>query len=245
MRRILLAAGVVGLLTLPAMAEVTAGQAGSASVNVGAARGDVIWDNIPDGYVGAELRSSQRDTWSPWRSGVADDFLCGSSNPGQPCFVTDVHWWGGWWNPGPPGNATAFEINFYADAGGMPTGAGLWDPSPTALFSYTIPMNQITVTPFGVLEEYAVGLPTGAQLVCAEKYWVEIVSVSLYPPQWGIADAGANQQMGFAHQGFPVLGTPYWTPQSSDAAFRLTGYLVPEPASLLLVGLAGLFLRRR
>ena len=245
MKRILLVAGVVGLLTLPAMADITAGQVGSGQFAAGAARDAVIYDNIPDGYYGGNLISSQLDTVYPFRSGTADDFLIDGSGPAR---VTDVHWWGGWWNPGPPGNATAFMINFYADAGGMPAGNGLPDPTPAAFASYTIPMANITVTPTGpTTEAYECDLPTPAEVMAGETYWVEIVSVNNFTPQWGIADAGLNQQGNGAHQGFPLLGMAFWTPYSptADIAFRLTGYLVPEPASMLLVGLAGLFLRRR
>jgi len=235
----------IAALVVPAFADLYPSAGPVRPMAVGN-RDPVLWDNIPDGTIGGNAFSSQLDTVYPFRSGAADDFLCGYEDPTWECHITDVHWWGTWWNPGPPGNATAFLINIYADAGGMPTGAGMADPTPTALASYNIPISDISITDLGGgVEEYDVYLPEDAILQCTQHYWLEIVSVNTYPPQWGWLQAGANQQLNVGQQGFPLLGLPFWTPIDVDLAFILTGYCIPEPTSLLLLAAAGLLLRRR
>jgi hypothetical protein len=208
-------------------------------------RDAIIWDNIPSGYLGGTLASSQHDTVYPFRSGVADDFICNPDPTDPICVVTDVHWWGGFWNGSPPWPNPDFYINIYADAGGMPTGAGMPDPEPTALYAYDIPYGDIVVTELDPdTYMYELDLPEPAMLDCGGYYWLEIVAVHTFPPQWGWASS-ADQQLNFAHQGFPLLGLEFWTMIEYDMAFQITGYCIPEPASLALLGLGGLALLRR
>jgi hypothetical protein len=206
---------------------------------VGAASADpIIFDNgVPTVYNGY---SSQLDTAYPFNSQTADDFTLAAGQN----VITDAHWWGIWWNPGPPGNATAFKIMIYADNGGMPTG-GNPDPSATALKTWTIPVANVGETPYVPVPgtyEYNVDLSADPWTATpGVRYWIAFQSVNTYPPQWGWTNTGATS--GTAQQGFPLVGVNYWTPLNTEMAFNLTG--VPEPASLLLLGLGALVLRRR
>ncbi len=195
----------------------------------------VIWDN---GMTYSSGYSSQLDTAYPFESRVADDFIL------QPNanIITDVHWLGVYWNPGPPGNATAFNIYFYADDG---TGNAPTQPG-TEIASYTFPFASVNeFDTGGGLYSYDVVLPTPLALAPGVKHWITIQSVNNFPPQWGWA-VHEGILLHEAVQGFPLLGLPYWSDPAQgeyDAAFQLTG--IPEPATLALLGLGLVGLIRR
>jgi len=189
-------------------------------------RANIVWDN--GGIDGTQNGlSSQFDTAYPFNSQVADDFMLDVDTP-----ITDVHWWGIFWNGPPAGpNPADFNIIFYADAGGMPTGAGLPDPTPTALKVYNIP--GVMGVPTGGTEEYEydVILPEPFVALANEHYWIAIQWAGDFPPQWGWSTNGGNPELlNPAVQGFPLLGTVYWTVhQYGDQAFYLTSETGPEP----------------
>jgi hypothetical protein len=205
----------------------------------------IIYDNgglaaSPTGY------SSQLFFGQPYgQSQVADNFVLTAPN----VIVTDIHWWGVYWNPGPPGDLQAFNIYFYNDAGGVPTGGGMTNPEVTAIASYTIPFAAANETPAGPTNyfSYDAALSPPLTLNAGTPYWVAIQAVMAFPPQWGWATS--NGTAGNAKQGFPYLNMPFWTQivptggTGVEMAFYLTG--IPEPASLLLLSLGGLLLRRR
>ena len=188
-------------------------------------RDDIVWDN--GGIDGAQNGlSSQLDLVYPFNSQVADDFQLETD-----MLITDVHWWGIFWNGPPAGpNPADFNIIFYADAGGMPTGAGMPDPTPTALKVYFMP--QVTGVPTGGVEEYEydVVLPEPFPAIANEHYWIAIQWVGNFQPQWGWDTNGNNPELlALSVQGFPLLGTVYWTIHGyGDMAFYLTGQS-PEP----------------
>ena len=233
-------------LAIPAMADLYTSEVGSGSVYDAGPRDDIIWDNIPSGQVDlAYLASSQWAPSYPFRSGVADDFLCGDDPTMPYCYVTDVHWWGGYWNYTTAYDlADGFLVNIYEDDGGKPTGSGMEDPTPTAICSWTL--TDYTET---FLEtdryEYSAVLDPPCVLDCEGYYWLEIVAIDEFPPQWGWASS-LDQQMATAKQGFPLLSIPFWEQDLAlDMAFQLTGYCVPEPTALSLLALGGLALLRR
>ena len=145
-------------------------------------------------------------------------------------MITDVHWWGVFWNPGGGPNPADFNIIFYADAGGMPTGAGMPDPTPTALKVYT--MTGVMGTPIGTDQyEYDVVLPEPFTALANEHYWIAIQWIGNFPPQWGWYTNGNNPELLFPSvQGFPFLGVNYWTDHGyGDMAFYLTGESAAPP----------------
>ena len=184
-------------------------------------RDPIIWDNGPP-TSSLNYYSSQNDAVYPFVSQVADDFILA-----EDMEVTDVHWWGGFWN-GPPDEVEPcpFYIYFYADdgSGNMPTGAGMADPSPTALASYYFPgVSGLPLDPNGHYE-YNVDLSPPFSAAGGVKYWIAIQADFPYPPQWGITNT-SGIQLHSAVQGFPFLGTAFWTDidPAADMAFYLTG----------------------
>ena len=205
----------------------------------------ILWDN---GGPGAEYycASSQNATNYPFRSGVADDFYCGDDPVNDICVITDIHWWGCYWN-GVMTDPQGFEINIYNDAGGMPTGAGLPNPNVTAIASVYAPRGTYSETLWQTDRyEYDLILDEPIYLDCNEYYWLEIVIEENFPPQWGWEGTDGVQGAG-AQQGFPALGLNYWTPLDpvTDMAFYITGYCIPEPGALSLLAIGGLALLRR
>jgi hypothetical protein len=179
---------------------------------------NVIWDNGGTIYGGNSL-SSQLDLFYPFVSQIADDFILTEG-----MNVTDVHWWGIYWN-GTPLDACDFYIYFYADdgTGNAPTGGGMPDPSPTALATYFFTgLTGQPLDPNGFYE-YDVTLSSPFPAYAGVKYWIAIQAVFGFPPQWGWAQTGGIQ-LHDAMQGFPLLGYDFWTLDNYvDVAFYLTG----------------------
>jgi hypothetical protein len=180
---------------------------------------DIIWDNgkYSTGTVGL---SSQLDTNYPFNSQVADDFMFDTNMQ-----VTDVHWWGVFFN-GPGVNPCDFNIIFYADDGDKPTGSGMDDPTSTALAVYSF--SQVSGVFDGTAYEYNVVLPQPFIADANTHYWIAIQGVLFFSSygQFGWESNGNDnpEQLVNALQGFPLLGTPYWTdPGYGDMAFYLTG----------------------
>jgi hypothetical protein len=212
------------------------------AVNSTASAGTVIYDNFSSGYTTDGI-SSQFDTAYPFESQAADDFVLGTA-----ASITGVNFVGSYFNPGPPGSITAFNIEFYADSGTgtSPTG-GPGDPTGTALAAYTVAGDGGEVDNFDGTFSYSVALPSGFSASAGVKYWVSIQAAQDFPPQWAWQASADNTGAGSVF-GFPLLGTDYWTDVGSvfglptaDLAFQLT----PAPGALALFGLAGMGLRRR
>jgi Immune inhibitor A-like, MAM domain len=182
----------------------------------------IIWDNYADDGTGTGL-SSQLDVDYPFNSQCTDDFQFSQSKD-----ITGVHWWGIFWNGVTYPNPAEFNVIFYADdgSGTMPTGAGMDDPTSTALAVYNFP--AVTGVSYGTNKyEYDVTLDPAFVAYAYEKYWIAIQAVFPFTGngQWGFATNGANpDQLSGPVQGFPILGTPYWTPTTyGDHAFQLSG----------------------
>ncbi len=181
----------------------------------------IAWDN--GGIDGTQVGlSSQLDIAYPFNSQVADDFRFNIT-----IGIHGVHWWGVFYNSPQEGpNPTDFNIIFYADAGGMPTGAGMDDPTSTALAVYFMP--QVTGIPTGGTAEYEYEVVFPTEFVASSQttYWIAIQWVGEFPPQWGWDTNGNNpEQLSSAMQGFPVAGYPYWLDAGyGDMAFYLTSF---------------------
>jgi hypothetical protein len=187
---------------------------------------DIIWDNggtVPAG----NLYSSQRDDCYPFISQVADDFWFEEET-----VVTDFHWYGGFWG-GTAFDPVDFEIYIYADdgTGNAPTGGGMPDPSSTALWTGFFPgVTGLPLDPNGFYS-YEVVFDPPFTAMAGEKYWIAAVSYFCFPPQWGWANTDIITGSPSV-QGFPFLGTAFWTPidPAVDMAFYLTGEgEPPEP----------------
>jgi len=183
---------------------------------------DIIWDNGDDDGTGNGI-SSQNDLVYPFNSQVADDFLLDEA-----ADIEGVQWWGQFWNGANYPVTTEFNVIFYADdgTGTMPTGAGLDDPTPTALEVYNFP--SVTGTSVGTDRyEYQVTLPTPFSADAGTKYWIAIQWVGTFSDygQWGWVANGANpDQLHESVQGFPMLEMDYWTDTGyGDVAFILYG----------------------
>jgi len=225
------------------MKNVTLALTGVAMLTTMASAQDLLWDNMPFGPAGGFM-SSQLDLVYPFDSQVADDYQLGAG-----WAIQAVEWNGGFWG-GSPVDIPDWNLLFYADAGGMPTG-GPEDPTGTALAQYIVSGADIEITLEGDGSyTYYYELPEDF-VSSGDVEWFAVQAVFPFPPQWGIATALDSIQMSECYGGFPLLGTPYWTPGSDpsyfgsarDTAFRLYG--IPGPGALALLGLAGLVGTRR
>lgn len=193
---------------------------GIAGLAVSCAWADPILYSQPSDFPGGTVFASQNDTGGGFGNfaTVYDDFIL----PGND-LVTDVHWQGGFFNPG-HGTITAFTVAFYADNAGQP-GAALLTQTIAGNANETFVGNQF----FGPVYDYSVVLTTPFATAAGTQYWMSIVPTTNFPPQWGWHTGTGGDGIGY--QDF--FGTR--SPTGTDFAFALTG--VPEPATLALVGL--------
>jgi hypothetical protein len=199
----------------------------------GRVSGETIFDNgVPDLSIA---------TLSDFEDGqqVADNFqlLPNAST------ITDVHWWGAYFNGNTPTEPDDFTIRVFVDAGGVPavnplaeravgnvarTATG--DTVGSDVYEYSTTLDPIALDPNTI-------------------YWLSIVNDTTadtddlwyWPVKSSIGDGATRNAEGEAWTG-PV---PFPNP---ELAFSLTGPIVPEPSSLLLAacGFVGLcFWRRR
>jgi hypothetical protein len=178
---------------------------------------DVIWDN---GYYTTNLLASQQDLVYPFNAQTANDFQLSSAQT-----VTEVIFWGGFWNGAPPWpDPLDYNIIFYADdgSGNQPPGAGSQDPTPNALLVDTHTGVSGVDNGDGTFT-YDLVLNTPFAASANTKYWVVFQAIMTFPPQWGWA-ASDTVLLHSAMTGFPLAGAPYWTDLGyGDTAFQLLG----------------------
>lgn len=193
----------------------------------GSALADTIYDNgLPDLSI-ASLSDFEDGRQS------ADDFHL---QPGA-STITDVHWFGAYFNGNTPTEPDNFTIRVFADAGGVPAvnplaeravgDVGRTDTGQTVgsnVYAYDTTINAIVLDP-------------------NTTYWLSIVNDTTadrddlwyWPVKSSIGNGAVRDSDGVAWTG----SVPFPNP---ELAFSLTGPIVPEPSSMALaaVGLLGL-----
>jgi hypothetical protein len=179
------------------------------------------WDNS---YLSSELQDGTFTQYS------ADDFTLSSTS-----IIQDVHWLGNYFPTDSPPTSDDFVVRIYNDNGGVPFDFG------SEIYSYVLPSVTRTDTGFdfdntNVYEYSAIIDPFLAQ--AGDTYWLEIFNqIENVGWFWGFSfeDAGNT-----AYRYIP--GFPDWENVPLESAFQLTGTVVPEPSTFLLLGggLAGL-----
>jgi len=187
------------------------------------------------------LLASQRDSQYPFDALPADDFILETP---YTC-ITDVHWVGGYWNPGGADGLFDWEVTFYNDDGTGNAPNGVY----AGPFTYTDSQIVKTILDPGDpwYAEYYVDLPDAVCVEPGQKYWISIQGIGFLNPQSGWAYHTDPILLHEAVFGSDYFGIPFWTNTGEvlgypvDMCFQLT----PEPTSLILLSLGAVFLRRR
>lgn len=158
-------------------------------------RSDLLFDQTPTGY--NALYSCQWDSVLPFWAKVADNF-----DVPFDAEVDSIVWWGGYWNPGAPGDIPDFWIEIYADSAGQ--------PYHDAVYSERVSFTETFIsTDYFV---YSAVIPPFAASM-GETYWIEFMATLVYQPQWGNncstpPNWGDGQEMYFKSEYF---GDTTWT----------------------------------
>ena len=182
---------------------------------------NVVWDN---NMTYEALGSSQYDTYIPFESLLADDFMFTDETE-----VSAVSWIGGYWNPEQDGNFD-IEITFYEDDG---TG----EKPGNVIASYYFDNSEVNETfiesPY--YYSYYVTLPTSVVFDGNTKYWISIQGIGDFPPQWGWAMHTSPILLHESKFKSEYFGYPDWTDSSIvfgtayDMCFQLLGAGAPPP----------------
>jgi hypothetical protein len=147
---------------------------------------------------------------------VYDNFTLGSTSS-----INMVKWTGGYFNPGPPGTITAFDVDFWKDSSGAPGG----------LLASTAVAGAANETFLGGIDySYSLNLGTPFTALAGTQYWLSVEPDMGFPPQWGWATGTGGD--GIAYQDFNGARSQLPT----DFAFSLGNTTAtPEPGSMLLM----------
>lgn len=201
-------------VSLSIAAEPTAiGDVGGESTWPGSDTEFIYWTQLPTG--GAMGSQYFPDFFPTYDAGVADDFEFAVSTT-----INRIRWWGGYWNPGPGPVDSPVEIYLYLDDG---TGNAPTLPQhTTAIDSWMIPVGGYTEVADGSNFRCEYDFPLWVVFDPAVKYWFEIRKAM---PLGTCGQYGWVQSEPVALspcvQGFDGLGVPWWTAQTTDAAFEL------------------------
>ena len=198
-----------------------------------AARGEIVVDHPPRNFGGFASDTEFLDDFGfPLWQRVADDFVLGSD-----ATIRQIQFFGFYHLDNPPSSET-FRIRFYGSRAhdGLPDDANIISEQVFSdpLREWT---GRIVFTGVGP-REYSFALDLAVPVLLAQDvpYWLEIVQMGDPSTRfrWEQSEADLN---GLAAIN-PIV--PDWqssSPAITDAAFQLN--TVPEPASALLVLLAG------
>jgi len=242
-----------GLQRIP----ILLGLAALVVVGIPAAQATIIYDNgLTIGDPLSDFNSfSFTSTLSPYNQfRVADDFSLGASPAGW--SLTGASWSGSLLEPGVAyhpvtGFDTVFDILIYSDSGGQPNAAPL-DPVPGTAIAH----RQVTVSGYEVgYGNLVAGYDASfapVYLSGGTTYWLTIAPLGDYT--W---DEGDGTGVGWSWWGRSGTGNAYqggteflngaagsngWYQQGRQQEFILSGTEIPEPTSLILLGLGGLAL---
>ena len=174
----------------------------------------VYWSQLPTGYaMGSQYFT---DMYPDYDAGVADDFEFAEATT-----INKIRWWGGYWNGtgGVPVDSDV-EIYLYLDDG---TGTSPTLPQhSSAIDSWFIAPGDYTEVADGADWMCEYEFPSWVVFDPDQTYWIEIRKAFPFSPlgQYGWIQA-EPVTMAPCVQGFDGLGTVWWTPQTTDAAFEL------------------------
>ena len=181
----------------------------------------VYWSQLPTGSaMGSQYFP---DMYPDYDAGVADDF----EFPMQ-IHITDIRWWGGYWNGSMPLPVDSpVEIYLYLDDG---TGNAPTLPQhSSAIQSWMIPAGYYSEVSDGSDYRCEYEFPVWIIFEAETKYWLEIRKAfpfDLYGQYGWIQSEPVS--LSPCVQGFDGLGIIWWTAQTTDAAFELI--YIPPPA---------------
>lgn len=146
--------------------------------------------------------------------------------------ITDIHWWGAYAQSNTPG-VDDFTIRIYGDNGGSPNLTSLFELTNLTVSRVDSNLNIPTQTSADVYF-YSVDIAPIA-LTPNTTYWISIINdtTSDTNDDWYWADSVEF----FGNARYRLVDGGAWSAASYDSAFYLTGPVVPEPASLTMVGL--------
>jgi PEP-CTERM motif len=184
---------------------------------------DVIVYNQPPTLDG-NLYASQNDPTLGNFAALYDNFTI---VPTIPYYLTDVHWYGGYFNPQQHGVITGWTISIYSDPLGPIGTLPIWTQhfANTAFESFYGVFNGTTYYAY-----HEDDIMNGLKLMPGTMYWLSLVPDSTFPPQWGWRTGLLGD--GVSYQDFFGVRTQLGV----DFGYDISGVPAPEPGSLILVG---------
>jgi hypothetical protein len=183
---------------------------------------------------GVNTLASQCDAAYPFTAGMADDFILpGSGSVNINEAVAYVGFWNGSGGQNPD-NLLGFGVTIYADNAGVPGGQPI-DGDPNCghqanidggiVYTHDFAPGEFTwSTRMSGAYQVELPLPAPVTLTAGTTYWIEFYPHMSFSASGQVGCFATSAVTGaVAVQGFPLLGIPYWTTNSTgvDVAFCL------------------------